>query len=75
MVDRADRLVALWSGAPGGTARCVAYAKRTGKPVDNLWPRWQALGSTPGKPSIADPSRDQAALRYRASARGHQFIC
>jgi uncharacterized phage-like protein YoqJ len=45
MVDRADRLVALWSGAPGGTARCVAYASRSGKPVENLWSRWR-LGLT-----------------------------
>lgn len=41
MVDRADRIAALWSGASGGTARCVAYAQRLGKPVDNLWTRWQ----------------------------------
>jgi len=47
MVDHADRVVALWSGAPGGTARCVAYAQRAGKPVDNLWPKWQALASSP----------------------------
>jgi uncharacterized phage-like protein YoqJ len=45
MVDRADRLVALWSGAHGGTARCVAYAERTGNPVENLWARW--LQATP----------------------------
>ena len=43
MVDHADRIVALWSGAPGGTARCVAYARRTGKPVDNIWERWRAI--------------------------------
>jgi hypothetical protein len=43
MVDRADRVVALWSGAEGGTARCVACAERKRKPVDNLWARWLAL--------------------------------
>jgi|SRR5579871_4350333 len=42
MVDQATKVVALWSGAAGGTANCVAYAGRTGKPVENLWPKWKA---------------------------------
>ena len=45
MVDHADRVVALWSGAPGGTARCVAYARQTGTPIDNIWARWRNLGA------------------------------
>jgi hypothetical protein len=43
MVDNADGIVALWSGAAGGTGRCVAYAERAGKPVENLWARWRLL--------------------------------
>lgn len=40
MVNRCDRLVALWDGSSGGTANCVFYADRKKKPYDNLWPRW-----------------------------------
>ena len=45
MVDHADRIAALWSGPPGGTARCVAYARQTGKPLDNIWPRWRNMAT------------------------------
>lgn len=41
IVDHADRMVAVWDGAParglGGTADIVAYARRTGVPVTVLW--------------------------------------
>lgn len=37
MVDHADGLVALWDGSSGGTANCVKYAQRIGRPVVNLW--------------------------------------
>jgi uncharacterized phage-like protein YoqJ len=41
MVDNADRMVALWDGGEkGGTAACVRYAEKKGKPVDNLWDTW-----------------------------------
>lgn len=36
MVDRADRIAALWDGTPGGTANCIAYAEKQAKPIDNL---------------------------------------
>lgn len=51
MVDQAHRLAALWSGLPGGTARCVAYAEEQQKPVDNLWPLWQAPTGAPTPPT------------------------
>jgi hypothetical protein len=42
MVDRADRLFAVWDGEParsyGGTADVVAYARETGMPVTVIWP-------------------------------------
>jgi uncharacterized phage-like protein YoqJ len=42
MVDRSDRVLALWNGSEEDTtAHCIAYARRRGKPVDNLWSRWQ----------------------------------
>ncbi len=37
MVDRADTIVALWNGSPGGTANCLRYAVARNKPFDNLW--------------------------------------
>jgi uncharacterized phage-like protein YoqJ len=40
MVDHCDELVALWDGSDGGTANCVRYAERVGKPVRNLWSEW-----------------------------------
>jgi uncharacterized phage-like protein YoqJ len=40
MVSKADLVLALFSGAPGGTANCVDYASRAGVPVWNLWDEW-----------------------------------
>jgi uncharacterized phage-like protein YoqJ len=40
VLDRADVVLALWSGVDGGTARAVAKAYALGKPVINLWVRW-----------------------------------
>jgi uncharacterized phage-like protein YoqJ len=40
MVDRADRMAALWDGSWGGTHNCIAYARKRGVPIDNLWNRW-----------------------------------
>lgn len=33
MADRADLILAVWDGSPGGTKNCVDYARKTGKPV------------------------------------------
>jgi uncharacterized phage-like protein YoqJ len=38
MVDRCDRLIAVWNGTPGGTANCIAYAKKEGCPIDYIDP-------------------------------------
>ena len=42
VVDRVDRLVAVWDGKParghGGTADVVAYARSRGVPVVVVWP-------------------------------------
>ena len=40
MVDQCDLVVALWNGSEGGTAHCVRYAERVGKPVKNYWSAW-----------------------------------
>lgn len=36
MVDNCDLLCAVWDGSAGGTAGCVAYARRMHKAVDNI---------------------------------------
>ncbi|MBZ3906655.1 MULTISPECIES: hypothetical protein [Streptomyces] len=43
LIERADRLVAVWDGAPptgrgGGTADAVLAARAAGVPVDVVWP-------------------------------------
>lgn len=40
MVDHADAIVALFNGSPGGTANCIDYAAKVGKPVYNCWDHW-----------------------------------
>ena len=40
MVDRADRIMALWDGSFGGTHNCVTYASKRNVHVDNLWYAW-----------------------------------
>lgn len=37
MVDRADKMLALWDGSWGGTFNCIQYAKKRGVPIENLW--------------------------------------
>jgi len=39
MVDRSERVLAVFDGSPGGTAYTVAYAKRQGKAVTVIDPR------------------------------------
>lgn len=37
MVDRADKVLALWDGSTGGTGNCIRYANKVNKPIINLW--------------------------------------
>ena len=37
MVDRADEILAVWDGTPGGTANCVNYAKLKQKKIINIY--------------------------------------
>lgn len=37
MVDACDAVAALWDGSTGGTAHCISYAQRLGRPVHNFW--------------------------------------
>ena len=39
MVDHADIILALWDGTSGGTANCVSYALKQGKPIYRLDPK------------------------------------
>lgn len=40
MVDHSDRVLALWNGTDGGTANCVRYAEKAGKPIINMWEKF-----------------------------------
>lgn len=42
MVDNSDQVLALWNGTTGGTANCVAYAEKVGKPIINLWEKYES---------------------------------
>jgi hypothetical protein len=50
LLERADRLVAVWDGQPpsgkgGGTADVVIEARSAGLPVDVVWPEGAARGA------------------------------
>lgn len=47
MVDRAGAVLALYSGAPGGTRTTVTYAETRNRPVLNLWSAWQRYCNDP----------------------------
>lgn len=40
MVNRADIMLALWNGTPGGTANCLRYARRKDKPIIDCHLAW-----------------------------------
>lgn len=48
MVDRADVIVALWDGTPGGTKNCLAYAAKQAKPIFRMNPKAVTPDSCPG---------------------------
>lgn len=37
MVDRADLLLTVWDGSPGGTQAAIRYARRRGRKILSLW--------------------------------------
>lgn len=41
MVDHCDEVLALWNGTSGGTSNCIAYANKVGKPINNLWEKYE----------------------------------
>jgi uncharacterized phage-like protein YoqJ len=45
MVNHCDALVAVWDGTSGGTANCVRYAQKVGKPIVHISPN--NLGGNP----------------------------
>jgi uncharacterized phage-like protein YoqJ len=40
MVNDADLVLALWNNTPGGTSNCISYAMKVGKPIVNLWDKY-----------------------------------
>lgn len=44
MVDRCDKLLALWNGEEsGGTYNCIKYAQKKRKPIVSVWEIYKAL--------------------------------
>lgn len=41
MVDRCDKLLALWDGSSGGTYNCIKYAEDNDVDVIHLWQQWE----------------------------------
>ncbi len=57
MVDRADTVIAVWSGkTSGGTYACVRYAKRQKKPIIQINPLTQEIiyPAKPEEPSLQE---------------------
>lgn len=40
MVNRADKMLALWDGSVGGTENCLDHALLMGVPMVNVWGDW-----------------------------------
>lgn len=45
MTDNCDILLAVWDGTTGGTANCVKYAEKIGKPIRIINPHPNRLGT------------------------------
>lgn len=44
MVENSNMVLAMWNGEnEGGTAHCIRYAKKMGKPIVNLWKIYQEV--------------------------------
>ena len=43
MVDECYAVLALWNGTDGGTANCVRYAYKVGKPLINVWDKYKEM--------------------------------
>lgn len=43
LVDNSEGLIALHSGAPGGTANCIRYARAKRKKIYNYWKAWETI--------------------------------
>lgn len=76
LLDRADRLMAVWNGEPptgkgGGTADTVVEAQKAGLPVDVVWPDGAARrGRT--RHDEGPPRRDAACTRTAPPASGRR---
>ena len=65
MVDAADKVLALWDGSPGGTANCVGYARKTGKPLTQAW---KAYGAFKAAAAVVVPPISPEAVATPSSA-------
>lgn len=46
MVDRCDKVIALWDGTTGGTHNCVMYARKVEREILNYWSSWVKYSGT-----------------------------
>lgn len=38
MADHGNSCLTMWDGTPGGTANCISYSRKIGRPIHNMWP-------------------------------------
>lgn len=73
MVDKADRVCALWDGSSGGTGNCVRYAESVNKHIHNVW---QYLDSPENLQAIAiNPLDIPCAALYDSQHAQPKGIC
>lgn len=73
MVDKADRVCALWDGSSGGTGNCLRYAQSADKQIDNVW---QYLDSPEKLQAIAiNPLDIPCAALYDSQHAQPKGIC
>lgn len=52
MVDRADEIMAVHNGSPGGTMNCLRYAETKGRKITNIFPLLEYPQPNPENPSM-----------------------
>lgn len=72
MVDRADEILGIHDGTPGGTMNCLRYAQKKGKPVFNLMPGVQC--ALKGEIFESKKFKGEEGFGYLLAANGLQDI-
>lgn len=72
LINNCHQVVAAWTGAPGGTANCLAYAIKVGKPIHyiQLEPQGMVVGDTPNAAGLhSEKQVDKAAVENKTAKR------